>query len=158
MYCLLGLKMGKFKRHHRMGLTILEMMMVVLLIGVLVAIAVPRFLDTSATATDNSLKHTLGVVRDAIERYANDHKGTLPGTVKDVSIFAVELAPYLRGGMPACPIPPCTNSQVIFDRKTPLQGNASSGQGWRYNPVTGEFICNNGFRTKSNPGIRYDEF
>ena len=149
--------MGRFKWHRRAGLTIVEMMMVVLFIGILVAVAVPRFLDTSGVASDSSLGQTLRVVRDAIERYASDNGGALPGAGKDAKVFAVDLAPYLRGGLPVCPISPCTNSRVIFDSRAPLQGNASSGQGWRYNPLTGEFICNNESRTKSNPAVCYDE-
>ena len=48
-------------------------------VGFLAAVAAPRFLDTSAGATDNGIKQSLGVVRDAIELYAAENGGALPG-------------------------------------------------------------------------------
>ena len=63
----------------RTAFTLVELVVVVMILGILAAVAAPKFLDTSATATDNGLKQSLGIVRDAIELYAADHGAALPG-------------------------------------------------------------------------------
>ena len=65
-------------RKHK-GFTLIEFVVVVMILGILAAVAAPKLLNTSSTASDNGLKETLGVVRDAIERYAAEHGGQLPG-------------------------------------------------------------------------------
>ena len=55
-------------RKHK-GFTLIELVVVVMILGILAAVAAPKLLGTSSSATDNGLKETLGVVRDAIERY-----------------------------------------------------------------------------------------
>src|SRR5262245_44000972 len=90
-------------RKHK-GFTLIELVVVVMILGILAAVAAPKLLNTSSTASDNGIKETLGVVRDAIERYAAEHGGTLPGT--DEATFKAALVPYLR----VFPKSPLTNA------------------------------------------------
>ena len=64
----------------RKGFTLVELVVVVMILGILAAVAAPKLLGTSGTATDNGLRQTLSVVRDAIERYAAENGGDFPGT------------------------------------------------------------------------------
>ena len=65
---------------NKKGFTLVELVVVVLILGILAAIAVPKLINTSQTATDNGLKRTLHVVRDAVEMFVADNGG-LPGPV-----------------------------------------------------------------------------
>ena len=65
------------KRH---GFTLVELVVVVMILEILAAVAVPQLLSTSSTATDNGLRQTLSIIRDAIDRYAAENQGSPPRT------------------------------------------------------------------------------
>ena len=89
----------------RSGFTLIEVVIVVLIIGILAAVAVPKLFDTSSKAKDNGLRQTLSVVRRAIELYKAQN-GALPGADGTEPTFKSDLAPYLQGPFPAGPVGP----------------------------------------------------
>lgn len=132
--------------------------MVVMILGILAAVAAPKFFDTSATATDNGLKQSLGVVRNAIEMFAADHGGSLPGADGSPLTFKTDLAPYLRSDFPRCPVGPVQDRRVrMLNGSSPITGVTNPGRPWRYNYETGQFIVNWDQPTKSDPSINYDQ-
>ena len=116
----------------RKGFTLVELVVVIMILGILAAVAAPKLLGTTNTARENGLRQTLSVVRDAIERYTAENEGFPPGTD-----LAAELQLYLRGPFPTCPVGN-TNSDIAA-AATSTPGGL---QGWRYNTSTGEFIVN----------------
>ena len=141
----------------RKGFTLVELVVVVMILGILAAIAAPKLLGTSGTATDNGLRQTVSVVRDAIERYAAEHNGDFPGS--DEATFKSELAPYLRGSFPTCPVGDKNDEVEVVGLSTvPLPANASGTKGWRYSTSTGEFIVNSDDTDNSAAAAAYSEY
>jgi general secretion pathway protein G len=132
----------------RQGFTLVELVVVVMILGILAAVAAPKLLGTSGTATDNGLRQTLSVVRDAIERYAAENNGSFP----DAS-FTTQIAPYIRGPFPTCPVG--AKDATVATGTT----NAVSGaQSWRYNTSTGEFMVNSSATDNSTPAVAYSTY
>ena len=142
----------------RTGFTLIELVVVIMILGILAGVAAPKLLKTSALATDNGLKQTLTIVRDAIELYAAGHGGVLPGADTDPLTFKTDLDPYMRGRFPKCPVGPAPNRKVrMVNGGGPISGEASPGRGWRYNYETGQFIVNWNEPTKCDPTVTYDQ-
>ena len=66
--------MGKIRR----GFTLIELMIVVAIIGILAAIAIPKFADLISKAKEGSTKAALSSVRSAIQVYYGDSEGWFP--------------------------------------------------------------------------------
>jgi type IV pilus assembly protein PilA len=67
------------------GFTLIEVLVVVLVIGILVAIAIPSFLTQTTKAEDVRVKSELSTAQAAIESYSTEHDGKYTGaTVADL--------------------------------------------------------------------------
>jgi general secretion pathway protein G len=127
--------------NRRNAFTLVELVVVIMILGILAAVAAPKLLKTSQTATDNGLRQTLSIVRDAIELYAAENGGTLPPCADATTSLQTALKPYIRGTFPVSPIG-TKNQDVKADSGNPLSADAIPVTGWMYNTSTGEFICN----------------
>ena len=127
----------KMSPQNKKGFTLVELVVVVLILGILAAIAVPKLINTSQTATDNGLKRTLHVVRDAVEMFVADNGG-LPG---QSSLLEEDLKEYLRGDFPICPVGTAKNAIIKYSSDgTDLEGVPAPAEGWHFDTVSGEFI------------------
>jgi general secretion pathway protein G len=143
---------------RRAGFTLIELVVVIMILGILAGVAAPKFFQTSATATDNGVKQSLAIVRDAIELYAANNGGALPTSVSPGTTLKTALAPYIRGNFPTCPVGPPANRDAditVITTGAPT-GVVGDGTGWKYSNETGGFIINNG--GASSLGTNYDTF
>ena len=63
------------------GFTLIEIMMVVAIIALLTAIAIPNLLRTKMVANESAAKANLRTLQSAAETYAFAHSGTYPANI-----------------------------------------------------------------------------
>ena len=83
----------------RKGFTLVELMIVVLILGALAAIAVPRILGGATTAKANACKTNIDMMNSQIELYYANN-GVWPTTLTDVT----QDTDYFPDGEPTCPV------------------------------------------------------
>ena len=122
---------------RRCGFTLIELVIVVLILGIIGAIAAPKMLNTMATARTNAARENVQLVRQAIDMYqAHDPNNNFP----PAATLTTALQPYLKGQFPVCPIGQET-ATVFASTASPLVVSGTS-DGWLYNQTTGDFAIN----------------
>jgi general secretion pathway protein G len=144
---------------NQKGFTLVELVVVIMILGILAAVAAPKLLNTTGTATDNGLKQTLSIVRDAVELFAAENGGALPACTGTGADFRAALAPYIRGLFPTCPVGPAAAQDIDVTAVTgaTTTGVAAPTEGWKFNTDDGTFICNNSNPTVSDAAVNYDD-
>lgn len=74
---------GYKSKRTESGFTLVELMVVMLIIGVLAAVAIPSYLSSIRNAKEAVLKEDLHVIRNAIDSYTMD-KGKAPQSLDDL--------------------------------------------------------------------------
>jgi prepilin-type N-terminal cleavage/methylation domain-containing protein len=90
----------RIKTNRKSGFTLVEIMIVVAIIGLLAAIAIPNFVKARGTAQKNACINNLRQIDGAKEQWALENKAKQGDTVP---VDANNLPSYLKGGMPQCP-------------------------------------------------------
>lgn len=144
----------------RTAFTLVELVVVVMILGIIAAIAAPKIFGTSHNATDNGVRYTLRAIRTAIETYAADHNGALPGADGSDTTFKNDIMPYLRGNeFPKCPVDAARYNDVHIMSGNEQPGTSSTvgTHSWCYNYETGEFYINS-TEVSRDGTTTYDEF
>ena len=67
------------------GFTLVELLIVVIIIGILAAVAIPQFSESSTDAKLAALDADLAAMRSAVELFYHEHGGAYPGVIQNHS-------------------------------------------------------------------------
>jgi prepilin-type N-terminal cleavage/methylation domain-containing protein len=67
---------------NRLGFTLVELLIVVIILGVLAAVAIPQFTSNTEDAKVSALDTSLAEMRNAVELYYHQHNAVYPGAKK----------------------------------------------------------------------------
>ena len=91
----------QLKTNRKAGFTLVEIMIVVAIIGLLAAIAIPNFVRARGTAQKNACINNLRQIDGAKEQWALENKkagGTALSAGDETAMYG-----YVKGGQPTCP-------------------------------------------------------
>ena len=80
------MKMTKLKELSKKGFTLIELMIVVAIIGILAAIAIPKFAELIRKSSEGASKGNLGALRSAMSIYYGDMEGTYPDSLLALTV------------------------------------------------------------------------
>ena len=151
-------------RLTRTGFSLVEVVIVVLIIGILSAVAVPKYIDHIRKTKDRSHRIKLMTLRDAIERYVIEHDRSLPPATSE-EVFKNAILEYLPAAFPAVELhidEPHENFDrtgvEIVDSQLLMNGQSKPSQAWKYNSATGHMIINLHIPTALDPQSHYDQW
>ena len=78
--------MEKLRELSRKGFTLIELMIVVAIIGILAAIAIPKFAELIRKSSEGASKGNLGAIRSAMAIYYGDMEGIYPATMTALTL------------------------------------------------------------------------
>lgn len=147
-------------RPKKSAFSLVELVVVIVIIGILAAMAIPRLSRGSAGAGSAAVAGNLAIVRSAISMYHTEHNSTYPsGTAANVvnqlkqytnisgGVSATKTGAFIYGpylvDVPPAPVGENAGSRtILIDTNSPPVPDATGGEGWVYNPNTGEFLVN----------------
>ncbi|MCK4628632.1 MAG: type II secretion system protein [Sedimentisphaerales bacterium] len=160
------------RNSNQKAFSLVELVIVIIILGVIAAIAIPRISSGSKNAGDAALRANLATLRNAIDWYYGEHSMVFPGAKADGLANAAEsyealvnqltmyskadgscsadknsafpFGPYLRNGFPKLTVGVNAgkNTVNIVNQVTPLTSTSADGNGWVYSVATGQIIAN----------------
>lgn len=171
------------ENRKKSAFSLVELVIVIVILGIIAAIAIPRISSGSRNAGESALRADLASLRNAIDWYYGEHNNKFPGqltdgvnpadsegaftnqltqysdvdgTVTDTKNSAFPFGPYVRGTFPASPIGDNKGKATVtvVNQDGPLTATPGDGKGWVYNTKTGEIIANTD--DTANDGTTFD--
>jgi len=172
-------------KRENTGFSLVELVIVIVILGIIAAVAIPRITSGSRNAGESALRANLQTLRNAIDWYYAEHGNTFPGaktdgtnaldtpeafitqltqfskadgTVSATPDAAFPYGPYIRGSLPKLTVGTNIgkNTVSVLNQSAALGVNVGGGTGWIYNVATGEIIAN--ADDTGNDGSTYDKY
>lgn len=125
--------MAASRRARCKGFTLIELIVVMAIVALLVSIAAPRYFQSIDRARDNTLRTSLNVMRDAIDKFSAD-KGRYPDSLNELVdaryLRAVPSDPWtgsVSTWVVVTPDDPAAQGKV-YDVRSGMAGRASDGR------------------------------
>jgi prepilin-type N-terminal cleavage/methylation domain-containing protein len=118
------------------GFTLIELMIVVAIIGILAAIAIPKFAELLRKSNEGKMKGNLGALRSALSIYYGDMEGHFPA-----DMYSLTVAGKYLSEIPALRIPDYHPSTTVI----------------RHNQFTNAFGCGSGYTLDTGQWIYWSD-
>ena len=133
---------GVLGKRSTKGFTLVELVIVIIVLGILAAVAIPKFLDFTTDAKAAACKGALGGVRSAVANYYAYSATPAGGGTAGFPTLAqlTTSGTVLQGDMPENPYSTgATKNTVIAGTTKGTAVTAGTTGGWCYKASTGEF-------------------
>lgn len=161
--------MASYAHSSRRAFSLLELVIVVVILGILAAIAVPRMSRSATNAADNAVAANLAILRNAVDLFSTEHGGAYPsvgnlpnaltqysdvagttfGAAKDTGTGVI-YGPYVRD-IP--PLPVGANKG-----KNTFTATLGGSFGWVYDASTGKITPNCPDSEVDGRGVKYNTY
>ncbi len=110
------------------GFTLIELMVVIVIIAILAAVALPNFMGATERARESAVRSAMKTIQTALEMYATEHSGTYTDDLRGI-------LPHLPGNQ--FPNSPATNAAYsIGTNLLQASGNPPTAPTLNTNPGT----------------------
>ncbi len=139
-----------FRPGRRSAFTLVEILIVVMLMAILAAIAIPAFINTTTDARITTTLFDLNVLRSAVQQYRAQHGGASPSQSLVELISQTDMSGAVGAGssypygpyMMAIPMNPFTQSSTVVAAGSNPPTATVSGAGWLYDIPSGQIWIN----------------
>ena len=132
------------KNKKNQGFTLIELMIVVAIIGILSAVAIPKFADMFRKSKESSSKGSLMNLRSSLTIYISDNEGFVPlnlytgvsySSSNLVSVMVpkyLQTIPFVKLGLPSHEDSDAIKMTATVDRTSDVGGAGGDAGGWTY--------------------------
>jgi type II secretion system protein G len=85
------------------GFTLMELLLVVVILGILAAVAIPRMASSAGDAKQNACRETIARINTQIEHFAISNGSIYPADQADFEAKVLKNTAVFPDGQPTCP-------------------------------------------------------